>query len=340
MQHDINNYTSEELRGYFIRLKLPKFCATQVFEWVYKKKVQSFNAMTNLSKPTRQILEKYFYFSNLVLLKEEISRDTTKKFLWGLKDNFKIESVLIPKDKRLTLCVSTQVGCKFACKFCLSGQAGFKRNLSAAEIVGQYLEITHKPPAQEITNIVFMGIGEPLDNFDNTVKAIKIFREPQGLFFAKRRICLSTCGLAPQIKELAKLKLGIKLSVSLHSANDTVRSRLMPINKKYPLADLVKAVEEFTKDEKYPVTFEYALISGINAGKKDAVELIHLVQGINCKINLIPYNLSGLEFKAPSLSEINAFTQILKEKHIPFTLRQARGEDINAACGQLRAIWR
>jgi 23S rRNA (adenine2503-C2)-methyltransferase len=184
-----------------------------------------------------------------------------------------------------------------------------------------------------------MGIGEPLDNFTNAVKAIKILREPLGLNFTKRRICVSTCGLIPEIKGLGRLKLGIKLSISLHSANNAQRSKIMPINKKYPLSELINAAREFAKYEKYPVTFEYALISEINSKPKDALELARLLKHINCKVNLIPYNCSCLGFKAAGPREIKIFSEILKKAGIFFTLRKSRGQDISAACGQLQAAW-
>ncbi|MDP2923399.1 MAG: 23S rRNA (adenine(2503)-C(2))-methyltransferase RlmN [Candidatus Omnitrophota bacterium] len=339
MKQDIKNYTLQDLNKRFMGENLPKFYACQVFSWLYEKRIEDFDKMTNISKDARELLKSKFYFSNLNLLKKEVSCDGTEKFLFSLSDDYKIESVLIPESSRLTLCLSTQVGCKFKCNFCLSGQKGFKRNLDTCEIINQYLFISDVVLPKKITNIVFMGIGEPLDNFTNTINAVKIFMDTRGLSLGRLRICISTCGLIPEIKRLAQLKLGIKLSVSLHSANDDTRTKLMPINKRYPLVELMKAVKEFARYERYPVTFEYALLSALNTSKKDAVELAYLLKHIHCKVNLIPYNHSCLKFKAPSPEEIQDFSQILKEKGIFFTLRKARGEDINAACGQLRALW-
>jgi 23S rRNA (adenine2503-C2)-methyltransferase len=338
MKHNLMDYTLSDLTGHFLKLHLPKFCAVQIFDWVYKKRVDDFSEMTNLSKEAKKVLQENFTFTHLKLFKKEKSSDGTEKFLWQLSDGSKIESVLIPEKERLTLCLSTQVGCKFNCGFCLSGQKGFKRNLAASEIIGQYLEV-HAIAKRKITNIVFMGIGEPLDNFENTVRAVRIFREEKGLSLAKRRICLSTCGLIPEIKKLTQLKLGIKLSISLHSADSYIRSKLMPINKKYPITELISAAAGFARAQNYPVTFEYALISGINSDTKSALALARLVKNINAKINLMVYNCSALNFSAPSQEEIENFIAALKKNNIFFTLRCARGQDINAACGQLRAIW-
>lgn len=338
MKQDLTNYTLIELSDYFASQKIPKFCAQQVFDWVYKKRVENFGKMTNLSKEAKKILQENFSFTSLKLLKKEVSSDGTGKFLWQLSDGFKIESALIPEKERLTLCLSTQVGCKFNCSFCLSGQKGFKRNLCPSEIIGQYLAVS-TIAKHKITNIVFMGIGEPLDNFENTVKAVRAFMEPGGLGFAKKRICISTCGLVTQIKKLAQLKLGIKLSISLHSADNHIRTKLMPVNKKYPLGELIGAAQEFAKSENYPVTFEYVLISGINSDTESALALARLMRGVNAKVNLMVYNRSFLVFKAPSAEEIKDFTSALKKNNIFFTLRKSRGQDINAACGQLRALW-
>jgi 23S rRNA (adenine2503-C2)-methyltransferase len=338
MKHNLTDYTLADLTEYFTAVNLPRFSAGQVFDWVYKKRVEEFNKMTNISKQTKEVLQENFSLTHLKLLKREKSSDATEKFLWQLSDGSKIESVLIPEKERLTLCLSTQVGCKFKCSFCLSGLKGFKRNLGAHEIIGQYLEV-YAITKHRVTNIVFMGIGEPLDNFENTVKAICIFREEKGLGLAKRRICISTCGLVPEINKLAQLKLGIKLSISLHSANNLIRTQLMPINKRYPLAELIASARAFSAAEKYPVTFEYVLISGINSDTQSALALVRLLRGINAKINLMVYNCSTLAFRPPSAKEVESFVAVLKKDKAFFTLRRARGQDINAACGQLRAIW-
>ncbi|MCM8787573.1 MAG: 23S rRNA (adenine(2503)-C(2))-methyltransferase RlmN, partial [Candidatus Omnitrophica bacterium] len=242
---------------------------------------------------------------------------------------------------RNTLCVSSQVGCKFSCKFCVSGKFGFKRNLVVSEIINQYLAIYDLIYPSKITNIVFMGVGEPLDNFSNVVKAIKIFTEPKGIYLGKSKICVSTCGLIPQIEELIQLNLGIELSISLHSPFSAVRNSIMPINKTYPIEELIKTAKKFSKINKKAVTFEYILIKDLNTTKADALGLAKLLKGFRYKLNLILYHPNSFtEFESPSQEEIKTFTSILKEKNVFFTLRKSRGKDINAACGQLRAFWR
>jgi 23S rRNA (adenine2503-C2)-methyltransferase len=339
MKSDIKEYLLEELSTYFRENKFPSYYAQQVFGWIYKKRIEDPCLMTNLSKDARKFLKDKFYFSRLDLLNKELSHDGTEKFLFKLKDGSRIESVLIPENKRYTLCISSQVGCKFCCRFCLSGKDGLKRNLTVSEIINQYLSVQDVNPKQKITNIVFMGTGEPLDNFSNVVNTVKILTDPYGLYFGKRRICISTCGLIPQIKKLAELRLGVKLSISLHSPDSASRTRMLPINKQYSLENLIKALKEFTRYEKYPITFEYVLIKGFNATRTDAIKLARLLKGFSCKVNLIPYNASFLDFKPPSPEEIAAFKNELTRQGIFFTLRKSRGEDIRAACGQLRAIW-
>jgi 23S rRNA (adenine2503-C2)-methyltransferase len=336
---DIFNYTLEELRAILVESGLPSFAAAQVFSWVYQKGVHDFEKMTNVSKKAQGFLKEKFYFSKLKLLKNEVSRDGTTKFLFGLEDKFAIESVFIPEETRGTFCVSSQVGCKYSCKFCMSGQKGFKRNLTVAEIVGQFLRVAELVAPLKITNIVFMGIGEPLDNFNNVVKAIKILMEPLGIGLGRRKVSISTCGLAPELKKIYDLKLGIKLSVSLHSADNEIRSKIMPVNKKYPLPELFKVIKTFDRDDRYPVIFEYVLIKGVNSSKADAIKLARFLSGVSCKVNLIPYNDSSLNEKAPDDRIIEEFIEVLKKKRVFYTLRKSRGEDISAACGQLRALW-
>jgi len=338
MKEDIKNYTLEELKSYFKSNGIAAYTAAQVFSWTYSKRIENFDLMTNISRKIRDLLLGNFYFSKLKIVKREISLDKTEKFLFELPDGSGIESVFIPEPSRLTLCLSSQVGCKYSCKFCTSGARGLKRNLTAGEIVNQYLTISDLI-TDKITNMVFMGIGEPLDNFMNVVKAIKMFSERKGINFSRRRISISTCGIIPQIEQLSKLKLGVKLSVSLHSADEETRSKIMPVNGKYPLAELMKALRSFSKNEKYPVTFEYALFGSLNTSRLDAQKLIQLLKGMNCKINLIPYNAAQGIFKEPSSSEIEDFCNELKKAGLFYTLRKSRGVDIHAACGQLYALW-
>ncbi len=332
---DIKDYCLGELKNLLEKENYPGFCAQQIFGWIYKKRVKDFNSMVNISKELKKFLRENFYLSSMTLLKKEKSQDSVEKFLFKLKDASVIETVLISQGLRSTLCVSTQVGCKFKCTFCASGKDGLKRNLTSSEIINQYLNISDLAFINKVTNIVFMGIGEPLDNFENTIKSIKILTDSAGIGFPKRRISISTCGLVPQIEELARLNLGIKLSISLHSADDAARSKLMPVNKQYPLKELIPAVRRFSRAVKYPVTFEYALIGDINTKKSDAEKLANLMKTIKGKVNLIPYNGISHKFKPPAQQAIESFKEELKKRGVLFTSRKSRGQDINAACGQL-----
>ncbi|MFH1504932.1 MAG: 23S rRNA (adenine(2503)-C(2))-methyltransferase RlmN [Candidatus Omnitrophota bacterium] len=335
---DLKSCGLKELEIFFEQRKYPVYTAAQIFRWVYKKRIENFDLMANVSKEAKSFLRDNFYFSKLLVIKKEISSDKTEKFLFKLKDEAAIETVFIPEEKRNTLCVSTQVGCKFQCLFCASAALGFKRNLEVSEIIDQFLYACSLVEPAKITNIVFMGIGEPLDNFDNLTTAIKILIDKQGINFSRSKICVSTCGLPSKIKKLAELNLGLKLSVSLHAGDDSTRQRIMPVNKRYPLKELIKAVREFVKlSGNKPVTFEYVLIQGLNTAKEDALKLAKLLKGINAKINLIPYNSFCPEFQAPLSCEVDNFRSELKKRGIFSIIRKPRGQDIHAACGQLRA---
>ena len=336
---NIFDYTIVELQDSLKSKSFPHFLAKQVFGWVYKKRIGDFDLMTNISKEVRKYLKDNFSFLQLKLAKKDTSCDGTEKFLFELEDSSIIETVFIPEGKRNTLCVSTQVGCKFKCKFCVSGQSGFRRNLSAAEIINQYLAVSDLVAPAKITNIVFMGIGEPLDNLDNTIRAISILTAKAGINFSKKKICISSCGLVPEIKKLAELDLDVKLSISLHSADDDIRSMLMPVNKKYPLRDLMAALKLFYQAKKQAITFEYVLLGNINTKREDALKLVKLLHGIKAKVNLIPYNGANPEFKPPLTEEIDNFRDELKRRGILTTLRKSRGQDIKAACGQLKAAF-
>ncbi len=334
---DFRNFTINMLKDYLEKDGYPQFYARQVFNWVYKKRIKDFSLMTDLSKQARDYLKKNFYFSSFKVIEKRVSRDGTQKFLFSLSDGDAIESVVIPEGRRLTLCVSTQVGCKFGCRFCVSGIGGFKRNLKVSEIINQFLEVEKVIEPSKITNIVFMGIGEPLDNFDNLVKSIEILTSPYGIYFGKKRICISTCGIPKRIRELVSSNLGVRLSISLHASCEEKRSLIMPVNKRYSLREVVKAAKEYAKRYKFPVTFEYILIKGVNSSEEDAYKLARLIRTINCKVNLIPYNPSSyFNWQPPSVYDINRFKDILKKKNVFFTLRKPRGQDIEAACGQLR----
>lgn len=333
--HSVYNFTLSELSEVIINQGLPRYIARQVFDWIYKKRVCDFDQMGNISQKARSFLKKTFNFSRFTLIKKQISSDGTEKYLFELLDKALLETVFIPEKERATLCLSSQVGCKFRCSFCSSGALGFKRNLETGEIIAQYLWAVDQGKVP--TNIVFMGIGEPLDNFDNVVKAIRILTDTQGIGFSKRKICISTAGFTPVIKKLLELDLGIKLSISLHSADETVRSQLMPINRQYPLKELIATLKNYRQKAHYPFTFEYALMAAVNTRQKDVALLSRLLHGLRYKINLIPLNEAQGPYKLPAQKEIEEFTAALKKKGVIFTLRKSRGQDIAAACGQLRS---
>jgi len=338
MKQDIKNFQLNSLARALTDLGLPKYSARQIFTWVYQKHIEDFDQMSDLAKNSRAVLKEKFACSNINLVKEQISSDGTRKFLWQLEDGAHVESVLIPDGGRLTLCVSSQVGCKWGCLFCVSGKGGFKRNLTQAEIVNQFLCAQKFSPAK-ITNIVFMGTGEPLDNLDNVAGAINILVDTMAVSFSKRKICISTSGIIEGIERLTQLQLGTKVSLSLHSARDAVRSRLMPVNKKYPLKAVMKALGAYAGTQKIPITFEYILIKDCNSSIEDAQALARLLKGIDCKLNLIPCNASSAGLSAPSLGEIEEFSAIIQEAGVFCTVRKSKGQDIDAACGQLRADW-
>mgnify|MGYP001375374861 CR=1 FL=1 len=335
---NIYNLTISELRAYLAESGFKAFIAKQVFDWVYKKGIEDFSLMSNLSKDTQNFLKSNLSFSKLVLVDKAISKDGTKKYLFRLSDKALIETVFIPQKSRATICLSTQVGCKFKCSFCASGADGLMRNLEISEIIGQYLYVLDDLGIK-ITNIVFMGIGEPLDNFDNLIKSIDIFKDKTGIGLGKRKISISTSGLAPQIEKLAKLKLGVKLSVSLHSADDRVRSKLMPVNKKWPLRELKKALNFFVDLEGYPISFEYLVLAGVNIKKEDAAKLANFLKGLKAKVNLIPYNRCVNKSFALREKDLFDFERELERRKVFFSLRKSRGQDIDAACGQLRAAF-
>lgn len=331
----ILDFSLEDLRLYLSKQNLPEYAAFQVLSWIYQKEVFDFERMTDLSKGLRSFLKKNFQILGLALIKKQVSCDGTRKFLFRLGKAGAIESVSIPAPRRITACISTQAGCKFACCFCASGAAGLRRNLSSGEIIEQvvYLKNSLK---KRVNNLVFMGIGEPLDNYDNLLKAIRILNSAYSLNIAARKMTISTCGLIPKIKRLAQENLQVGLSVSLHAADDKVRSRLMPVNKKYPLEELLVACREYFKRTKRQVTFEYILIKGINSGTAQAKRLVQLLGGLDAKINLILPSPFRKEFSAPNKLEFLIFRDILLKAGIPLTLRRPRGVDIQAACGQLR----
>jgi len=337
---DLTNFTLSQLTEYLMSIGLPKYRGVQVFAWLYRPHITDFAQMTDLSRELREMLAAQASFQWPEIAEIEHSKDGTVKYGFKLSDSNYIESVLIPDEGRNTLCVSSQVGCAMGCEFCLTGAIGFKRNLSPGEIVGQVVKVRdwvcdkYDSPAS-LNNLVFMGMGEPLANFDNLVVALDILTEQRGLDFSDRRITVSTCGLAAKIKELGQ-KTKVNLAVSLHSVDDTIRSKLMPINNRYPVAELLEACRKFPLPKRKRIMFEYVLIKDLNDSESDAEMLAEKLKGIPCKINLLPYNeTKGLSFKRPTDEQIERFQHKLWEAGYTVLVRSSRGSDISAACGQL-----
>ena len=390
MNPDIRSQTQEELAAQFNIWEEPAYRAAQLLKWLYTDRVTDWDAMTNLPKSLREKLRGHYSLRSLELLRRQGSRDTTLKFLWRLSDHALIESVLIPANPALygeasdrhTLCVSTQVGCAYGCKFCASGLEGWKRNLNVEEIVEQVLavermsgagcrvagggqehrtsniehrtsnegkerlraepqaahasRITHHS-SRLVDNLVIMGMGEPLANYDNLLQALKILNAPWGGGIGARKITISTSGLAPQIRRLAAEPLQFRLAISLHGATDETRNRIMPVNRKYPLKELVAACEYYQQKKGRMLTFEYILIAGVNDGPDQTAPLARLARKLNAKVNLIPYNrVEGLPWERPAEPAQEAFLAALEKQKISATLRREKGDDIAAACGQLR----
>ena len=337
---DLTNLTLEQLTAFLVGLGLPKYRGIQVFAWIYRPHFTGFSQMTDLSKELRETLAARTCFDWPRIAETERSKDGTVKYGFKLRDGNYIEAVLIPEEDRNTLCISTQVGCAMGCEFCLTGSIGFKRNLTPGEIVGQAVKVrdwlldTHGTSAG-LNNLVFMGMGEPLANFDNLLVSLDILLEQRGLDFSERRITVSTCGLVPKIIELGQ-RTRVNLAVSLHSVNDAIRSKLMPINKRYPVAELLDACRNFPMPKRKRIMFEYILIRDLNDSESDARQLAGKLKGIPCKINLLPYNESaGLPFRRPTDETIARFQQILWDAGYTVMVRSSRGADISAACGQL-----
>jgi 23S rRNA (adenine2503-C2)-methyltransferase len=322
----------------------PAYRAGQVTDWLYKKRVTTIDEMTDLPLSLRSRLVDIFAFSRIDLVRVLGARDTTRKFLFRLIDGNLIESVMIPaspslyggRSDRRTICVSTQVGCAYGCKFCASGLEGFSRNLGANEIVDQIIAVESET-AEKIDNVVFMGMGEPLANLQNVLRAIRIINAKWGLGIGARHLTISTSGLAPQIRKLAEEPLQIRLAVSLHGATDEVRDRIMPINRRYNIETLLSACDYYKARKKQHLTFEYILIADVNDSDEQARLLARHAHRLAAKVNLIPYNsVSGLPWTRPSENRQEKFLSILRRQGIPATLRREKGHDIDAACGQLR----
>ena len=346
--------TLESLTERVVEAGFPSFRAKQVMEWLYKKRVDKWDAMSNLPKAFRTWLDGQYILYPTNSLLDKRSDDVTQKFLLELEDKSLIETVLIrapqtgvgQENSRKTVCVSIQVGCAYGCKFCASGLAGFKRNLMAAEVVSQLMHIckmedAHTKRAKEeiasFDNIVFMGMGEPLANYDTLVQTIKILNAEWGLNFGARRITVSTSGLAPKIMQLAQEGVAVRLAISLHGATNEVRSQIMPVNKKYPLEELIPAAKAFKDKHGRMLTLEFILIEDINDSLDQAKELTKIARELHAHVNCIPYNkVEGLEWKRPSVRRQDAFVDVLRKGGVSVTIRREKGHDINAACGQLR----
>ncbi|WP_096018968.1 23S rRNA (adenine(2503)-C(2))-methyltransferase RlmN [Campylobacter lanienae] len=342
------DYTQNELAN----IIKPKFRAKQIYEWIYKKNAKSFDEMSNLPKDIRENLKGEFQIDPLSCVRSEISKDGSIKYLFKLHDGKTIESVLLPmkdeildqngkveKHARYTICVSSQVGCKMGCSFCLTAKGGFIRNLSAGEIVGQILWIKRENniPYERRVNIVYMGMGEPLDNLDNVSKAINILKDNDGLAIGARRQTISTSGLATQIKKLGEMDLGVLLAISLHAVTDELREKLMPVNKAYNIASVMDAVRRFPIDMRKRVMFEYLIMDKINDNLSDAKALVKLLHGIKAKVNLILFNPhEGSPYQRPSQENVEKFRDYLQSRGVTCTIRQSKGLDISAACGQLK----
>lgn len=326
----------EKLEKYFVDNNISKFRATQVFEWLYKKRVDNLNEMTNLGKETIDKLQSYFSFDKLKLLEVQ-SDKLVKKFLFELSDGQKIESVLMYHDYGNSICISSQVGCNMGCAFCQSGRLKKVRNLATHEMVLQILEV-EKITGIRISHVVIMGIGEPFDNYDNVMSFIRIINSNKGISIGARHITVSTCGIVPKIEQFSKENLQVNLAISLHAANDELRNKLMPINKVYNISKLIDSLKKYLDNNNRRVTFEYILLSGINDSLEDAMELANLLKGMNAYVNLIPYNeTDNISFRRTKNEQIMRFYDILKKSKINVTVRREFGSKVDAACGQLRA---
>ncbi len=331
---DLKSLTQEELEAFLSELGKEKYRAKQILRWIYQRHVTDFEQMTDLAKQFREQLAQRAFVSSWQPEVVETSEDGTVKYLFRLADGESVEAVRIPMDEdRSTLCISTQVGCAMGCQFCMTGKFGLTRDLRPEEIVNQVCAALQDGP---VGNIVLMGMGEPLHNLDNVISALKICYLDDGLGYGTRRITLSTCGLVPEIKELSE-RIKVNLAVSLNATTDADRDQLMPVNRRYPLAELMATCRDFTRDTRQRITFEYILLGGINDSIIDAKRLVKLLHGIRCKVNLIAYNEhDGAEFKAPTEISIKAFQSYLLQRDIVATLRASKGQDISAACGQLK----
>ncbi len=335
----IYDMTYEQMEDWAVSKGWKKFRIQQIYNWLYKSRVDSFEEMTNLSKETRKALSEEFEFTPLELVRQQIAKDGTRKFLFRTEDGALLESVMMVFDYGNSVCVSSQVGCNMGCAFCASGLTKKSRNLKASEMVAQVMAIQKELDRsnERVSHIVVMGTGEPFDNYENVMNFLKTVNHDRGLAIGSRHITISTCGVVPKIYEFADGHYQYNLAVSLHAPNNRLRDSLMPINKAYPLEELMKAIDYYTKENNRRLTFEYILLNGVNNSVEDAKELARLLRPYNCYVNLIPYNsVDEHGFRPVNREEAMKFYDILKKEKIAVTIRKEHGSDIDAACGQLR----
>ena len=339
MKDSIYSYSFEELKTFFEKYNEKKFRTEQVFDWLYKKRVSNFNEMKNLPVNLINLLNDYFDLKLLTLDMKQVSQDGTVKFLFQLRDGHFIESVLMEHDYGYSVCVSTQVGCKMGCTFCASTIGGVVRNLDAGEIFAQVIDIQKylDKENKRVSSVVLMGSGEPFDNYTNTIKFIDLINDEKTLNIGARHITVSTSGVVPRIYDFADLNLQVTLAISLHATTNAIRSMIMPINRRYPLEELLKAVKYYNEKTNRRVTFEFGLLNGVNDSVEEAMRLASLVKPLLCHVNVIPINyVRERNYQKPSNNQIQNFVKVLKAEEINATIRREKGSDIDAACGQLR----
>ena len=338
---NLKTLSKSELVQYVISWKQPTYRASQIWAWMYQKNVTDVDLMTNLPTQLRQKLKSEVWISQANLKTQSESKsDQSTKFLLEVANSESVEAVLMPDGNRNTICLSSQVGCAMNCAFCATGQMGFFRNLPVDGIIDQFLAIKKQFLTTQITNVVFMGMGEPLANYQQVVSAVRILTDPDGIGMSPKRITISTVGLVPRIYQLAREGLGCKLALSLNGTNDKIRAKLMPINHSYPIDQLLSALRSWVEITQTPATIEYVLIKGINDSLTEAEDLCRLLKGLRCKINLIPFNpISGSDLRRPEVSQIEDFRDILTQHHRVAPIRYSKGRDIAAACGQLRTVY-
>ena len=334
---DIKSLSIEALEEGLAKMGEPKFRAKQIFLWLHQKNIENFDEMMNIPKNLREKLKEIYYISHSAIEKKLIScYDSTVKYLFSFNDGECVEAVLMSYHHGYSACISTQAGCKMGCTFCATGQGGFRRNLTAGEMISQ-LQTIESDSGVRISNVVLMGMGEPLDNYDNVISFLRLASCESGMNIGMRHITLSTCGLVDKIRKLAKLKLQITLSVSLHAPNDRIRERTMPVNKRFGVDELLSACRDYCKITGRRVTFEYAMISGVNDSPACAEELAKRLRGMLCHVNLIPvYEVEMTGYKKSGKKSLNDFCSYLNSNGVPATVRRTLGADINASCGQLR----